>query len=169
MRLNSRAVDALNTVVVPVAGGGFAAVWFGEISLGEGEDFTLKVLRARLFSPAGRPLGPDFDVNTIRPGEGETVPALNPQFQVAAAPGGGFAVSWALGQTIYLRAFDAAGHAAAPEVPAITAEGAYRPGVDGIRRPGESGAALGPVPRRLRSAASSSSTRTARPWDRRRT
>jgi hypothetical protein len=127
LRLNSRAVDALNTVAVPVAGGGFAAVWYGEISLGEGEDLTLKVLRARLFSSAGRPLGPDFDVNTIRPGEGETVPALNSQFQVAAAPGGGFAVSWALGQTIYLRSFDAAGHAQAPEVAAVTAEGAYAP------------------------------------------
>jgi hypothetical protein len=113
--------------VVPLAGGGFAAVWFGEISLGEGEDFTKDVLRARLFSAAGRSLGPDFDVNTIPPGIGETVPALNPQFEVAAAPGGGFSVAWALGDTIYLRSFDARGHAPAPEAAAVTAEGAYVP------------------------------------------
>jgi hypothetical protein len=127
IRLNSRAVDIPSTEVVPLAGGGFVAVWFGEVSLGEGEDLTLKVLRARVFSSAGRPLGPDFDVNTIPPGRGETVPALNSQFQVAAAPGGGFAVAWALGGTIYVRSFDAAGHAPAPEAPAVTAEGAYAP------------------------------------------
>lgn len=127
IRLNSRAVDVPDVAAVPLAGGGFAAVWFGEISLGEGEDFTRKVLRARVFSAAGRPLGPDFDVNTIPPGTGETTPALNPQFHVAAAPTGGFVVAWTLGQTIYLRAFDAAGHAAAAEVPAITEEGAFAP------------------------------------------
>jgi hypothetical protein len=126
-RLNSRAVEAPSPTVMPLAGGGFVAIWFGEISLGEGEDLTLKVLRARLFSPAGRPLGPDFDVNTIRPGTGETLPSLSPQFQVAAAPAGGFAVSWALGDTIYLRSFDAAGHAPAPEVAAVTTAGAYVP------------------------------------------
>jgi len=127
LRLNRRAVEALDTVVVPLAGGGFVAVWVGDVELGEGEENDLKVLRARVFSSAGRPLGPDFDINTIPPGIGETVPALSSQFQVAAAPGGGFAVSWELGQTIYLRVFDATGHAQAPEVPAVTAEGAYAP------------------------------------------
>jgi hypothetical protein len=127
LRLNSRGVEAPDTVVVPLVRGGFVAVWRGEIELGEGQDLTLKVLRARVFSPAGRPLGPDFDVNTIPPGIGETVPALSSQFQVAAAPGGGFAVSWELGQTIYLRFFDAAGSAREPEIPAVTAEGAFAP------------------------------------------
>lgn len=127
LRLNSRAVEALDTVVVPLAGGGFVAAWVGDVELGEGEENDLKVLRARVFSPAGQPLGPDFDINTIPPGIGETVPALSSQFQVAAAPGGGFAVSWELGATIYLRFFDAAGHAREPEVPAVTAEGAYAP------------------------------------------
>ncbi len=127
LRLNSRAVEGPDVAVVPLAGGGFVAVWVGVVELGEGEEFELKVLRARVFSAAGRPLGPDFDVNTIPPGVGETVPALSSQFQVAAAPGGGFAVSWELGQTIYLRVFDAAGHAPGPEVPAVTAEGAYAP------------------------------------------
>jgi hypothetical protein len=127
IRMNSRAVDIPSTTVVPLAGGGFVAVWFGEISLGEGQDLTKSVLRARVFSAAGRPLGPDFDVNTIPPGIGETLPALNPQFEVAAAPGGGFSVAWTLGDTIYLRSFDARGHAPAPEAPAVTAEGAYVP------------------------------------------
>jgi hypothetical protein len=127
IRLNSRAVDVPDATVVPLAGGGFAAVWSGEISLGEGEDLTLRVLRARVFSAAGRPLGPDFDVNTLRPGTGETQPALHPEFHLAAAPGGGFAVAWTLGSTIYLRSFDAAGHAAAPETPAVTEEGAFVP------------------------------------------
>jgi hypothetical protein len=127
IRLSSRAVDIPDAAVVPLAGGGFAAVWFGRVSLGEGQDLTLKVLRARVFSAAGRPLGPDFDVNTIPPGTGETVPALNPQFHVAAAPSGGFSVAWTLGSTIYLRSFDAAGHAPAAEVPAITEDGAFAP------------------------------------------
>jgi hypothetical protein len=127
LRLNSRAVEEPDTVVVPLSGGGFVAVWQGEVELGEGEENDQRVFRARVFSPAGRPLGPDFDVNTIPPGVGETLPSLNSQFQVAASPNGGFAVSWALDQTIYLRVFDATGNAQGPEVPAVTAEGAYAP------------------------------------------
>ncbi|HEY2293519.1 MAG TPA: hypothetical protein VGM86_22675, partial [Thermoanaerobaculia bacterium] len=61
------------------------------------------------------------------PGPWETAPFLNPQFQVAAAPDGGFAVSWALGQTIYLRYFDAAGRAVTPEIPAVEDPSAFAP------------------------------------------
>ncbi len=126
-RLSSRAVDDPIVKVVPLADGGFAAVWFGkrltkstEIDGQKEDESGTSVLRARRFKASGQPLGPDFDVNTTPPGPGETTPFLNPEFQVAAAPGGGFAVSWALGQTIYLRYFDAAGRAEAPEIPAIS-------------------------------------------------
>jgi len=85
------------------------------------------VLRARRFNASGHPLGPDFDVNTTPPGPGETAPFLNPQFQVAATPAGGFGVSWALGQTIYLRYFGAAGQAVTPEIPAVSDPSLFAP------------------------------------------
>src|SRR3954468_17683543 len=131
MRLSSRPVDDPQAVAVPLADGGFVAVWFGtrlDKAVGkEEEESGTAVLRARRFDAAGHPLGPDFDVNTTPPGAGETAPFLNPQFQVAAAPGGGFAVSWALGQTIYLRYFDAAGRPATPEITAVEDASVFAP------------------------------------------
>ena len=125
-RLNSRPIDdPFPTVAVPLADGGFVAVWFGlrldpkDKRGKEEEENGTAVLRARVFNAAGQPLGPDFDVNTTPAGPGETAPFLNSQFQVAAAPNGGFAVSWALAQTIYVRYFDAAGRPATPEIPAV--------------------------------------------------
>ncbi|HEY4572673.1 MAG TPA: hypothetical protein VIJ26_01875 [Thermoanaerobaculia bacterium] len=131
MRLSSRPVDDPEVLAVPLSDGGFVAVWFGtrldkEVGKEEEENGTA-VLRARRFNAAGHPLGPDFDVNTTPPGRGETAPFLNPQFQAAAAPDGGFAVSWTLGQTIYLRYFDAAGRAVTPEIPAVEDPSAFAP------------------------------------------
>lgn len=134
-RLSSRAVDDPVVQVVPLADGGFVAVWFGTRLTKDGgesegtkeEEGGTSVLRARRFNASGHPLGPDFDVNTTPPGPGETTPFLNPQFQVAAAPAGGFAVSWALGQTIYLRYFDTAGRAVSPEISAISDPSAFAP------------------------------------------
>jgi hypothetical protein len=133
-RLSSRPVDDPVAEVVPLADGGFVAVWFGtrltkslEIEGQKEEEGGTSVLRARRFTAAGQPLGPDFDVNTTPPGPGETTPFLNPQFQVAAAPAGGFAVSWALGQTIYLRYFDAAGRAVTPEILAVSDPSVFSP------------------------------------------
>ncbi|HEX3552088.1 MAG TPA: hypothetical protein VIA62_02540 [Thermoanaerobaculia bacterium] len=119
LRLNSRPVDSPAVWVLGVANGGFLAVWLGSVP---GSVFPDTVLRARRFSPAGKPLGPDFDVNTVLPGpEGVTTwPYLGPDFVVAAAPGGGFAVAWTFGFSIHLRLFDAAGRAAGPEVQAVT-------------------------------------------------
>lgn len=131
LRLSSRPVDDPIAEAVPLADGGFVAVWYGGVKAKsqakEEEEFGTTVLRARRFNASGQPLGPDFDVNTTPPGPGETAPFLNPQFQVAAAPGGGFAVSWALGQTIYLRYFDAAGRAVTPEIPAISDPSVFAP------------------------------------------
>ena len=128
LRLNSRPVDKPEPVVLGVADGGFLAVWLG---VAPGPAKAL-VLRARRFSPAGKPLGPDFDVNTIPLG---TAGLYFPLFTVAAAPGGGFAVAWTStwpGQldTISLRFFNAAGTALGPEIPAVTPtrlEGAVLP------------------------------------------
>ncbi len=132
LRLSSRPVDDPTVTVEPLTDGGFVAVWFGtrrdkDQAEKEEEEGGINVLRARRFNASGQPLGPDFDVNTTPPGPGETAPFLNPQFQVAAAPGGGFAVSWALDQTIYLRYFDAAGKALTPEVPAVADPSAFAP------------------------------------------
>jgi hypothetical protein len=130
-RLSSRPVDDPSVTAVPLEDGGFVAVWFGlrlDQKIGkEEEEGGTAVLRARRFNAAGHPLGPDFDVNTTPPGPGETAPFLNPQFQVAAAPDGGFAVSWVLGQTLYVRYFDAAGRASTPEIPVIEDPSVFAP------------------------------------------
>lgn len=113
LRLNSRPVNNPYPVVLAVADGGFLAVWLG---VAPGPTATW-VLRARRFSPAGKPLGTDFDVNAISLGVAGPHRPDYPQFVVAAAPGGGFAVAWMLDGKIYLRYFDAAGTALGPEVP----------------------------------------------------
>jgi hypothetical protein len=125
LRLNSRAVDEPDTIVTAVADGGFVAIWFGTVPVRGSTPRA--VLRARRFSPAGKPLGPDFDVNTIVPGEGGTVPFLRSGFAVAAAPDGGFAVSWILTDTLYLRFFDAAARPLGPEVAAVTTDDTIAP------------------------------------------
>jgi hypothetical protein len=117
LRLNSRPVDAPIPAVLAVADGGFVAVWHGTAPGRKGG----QVLRARRFSPAGKPLSSDFDVNTA-PLDAEAPDHFSPAFLVAAAPGGGFAVAWMRDGKIYLRFFDAAGKALGPEVPAVTAE-----------------------------------------------
>jgi hypothetical protein len=116
LRLNSRPVDGPDPVVLAVADGGFLAIWLGAVP---GPSATT-VLRARRFAPAGKPLGPDFDVNTI-PGLVGGLYVDN-HFKAAAAPGGGFAVAWMLDDTLYLRFFDAAGTALGPEIPVVAGE-----------------------------------------------
>jgi hypothetical protein len=74
-------------------------------------------VRARRFSPSGKPLGPDFDVNTIPLAP---APSFYPAIVVAAAPGGGFAVAWQTQPKAYLRRFNAAGTPLGPEVIAMT-------------------------------------------------
>jgi hypothetical protein len=116
LRLNSRPVDSAGVSVVGLADASFVAVWPG---IAPGSTGGV-VLRARRFSPSGKPLGPDFDVNTLPPGGGIS---YEYGFRVAAAPGGGFAVAWLVNRTIYLRWFNAAGTPLGPEVTAITSEG----------------------------------------------
>ena len=117
LRLNSRtAYINRQPTLTAVADGGFLAVWEG--TLYRSGTYT-SLLRARLFSRAGKPLGPDFDVSGIAPGIGDHLFAS----KVAAAPGGGFAVAWRfydeLAHTVthYLRFFDDAGRPRGPEIP----------------------------------------------------
>jgi len=115
LRLNSRPVDHLLGVsVVGLADASFVAVWLG---ITPGSAGTA-VLRARRFSPSGKPLGPDFDVNTTPLGGS----APSPGFKVAGAPGGGFVVAWALPQGGYVRWFNASGTPLGPERMAFASE-----------------------------------------------
>jgi hypothetical protein len=124
LRLNSRPVaDDERPLLTALPGGGFVAVWLGVVSRSPG-DFVM-VLRARVFSPAGKPLGPDFDVNSVAADLQDNI--YYPK--VAAAPGGGFAVAWrffdddAKTTTSYVRFFDAAGRPLGPEIPGLPNQG----------------------------------------------
>lgn len=86
----------------------------------------MAVLRARRFSPAGKPLGSDFDVNTSPLGAFEDPSSgIDPALKVAAAPapGGGFTVAWQLQEKTYLRWFNAAGTPLGPDFMAIRSAG----------------------------------------------
>jgi hypothetical protein len=112
--LNSRPIDQpVGVSVVGLTDASFVAVWFG---ITPGNPGTA-VVRARRFSPSGKPLGPDFDVNTIPLA---LDPSFDPAIVVAAAPGGGFAVAWQTQPKVYLRRFNAAGTPLGPEVLAMT-------------------------------------------------
>jgi hypothetical protein len=118
--LNSRPIDQpVGVSVVGLTDASFVAVWFG---ITPGNPGTA-VVRARRFSPSGKPLGPDFDVNTIPLAfDPSLYPDLYPYptIVVAAAPGGGFAVAWQTQPKVYLRRFNAAGTPLGPEVLAVT-------------------------------------------------
>lgn len=119
--LNSRPVDGPFPAVLPAADGGFVAFWQARLV----RTNNAWVLRARRFSSAGEPLGPDFDVNSL-PGQPRGLCCDDPAFTVAPAPDGGFAVSWAVGTTLYVRFFDAFAMPRGPEVP-IAADNVMRP------------------------------------------
>jgi hypothetical protein len=117
LRLNSRPVDHPTGVsVVGLADASFVAVWLGVLPGSPGT----AVLRARRFFPAGKPLGPDFDVNTSPLGAFEYPNfGFDSALKVAAAPGGGFTVAWQLQEKTYLRWFNAAGTPLGPDFLAI--------------------------------------------------
>jgi hypothetical protein len=126
-RINTRPLDLPLPLVTPLANGGFVGLVLGASVLPPGGSGPRPVLRARLFDGTFTPVGNDFDVNTISAGDTGFPPTFG-DFTVAAAPtGGGFTVVWTLGDTLYLRSFDAAGHASGPEVPAVTFGGAFAP------------------------------------------
>jgi hypothetical protein len=111
LRLNSRLVDRPADVsVVGLADASFVAVWLGVVPGSPGT----AVLRARRFSPSGKPLGPDFDVNSSPLGLYDPSSGFG-GLKVAAAPGGGFVVAWGLSQGAYLRWFNASGTPLGPE------------------------------------------------------
>ena len=107
--LNSRPIDARAIPrIVPLADGGWVAVFTGH-SLATPGSPARQVIRARRFDAAGRPAGPDFDVNPPLGAPG-TSPALDFRYLVVAAdPAGGFAVSWEVERQIRLSFFNAAG------------------------------------------------------------
>jgi hypothetical protein len=124
-RINTEALVSTTPSVTPLANGGFVGLIRGTVPPSVGVQRT--VLRARLFNGAFVPLGNDFDVNTLPAGPNGTAPVLGADYTVAADSNGGFAVAWTLGNTLYLRFFDAAGHASGPEVPALTYFGTFAP------------------------------------------
>jgi hypothetical protein len=126
-RINVQPLDSPAPWVTPLSNGGFVGVIRGT-TLSPPDPTPRTVLRARLFDGAFNPHGIDFDVNTLPAGPVGTAPVLGVDYIVAPAPtGGGFAVAWTLGDTLYLRSFDAAGHASGPEVPAVTFSGPLAP------------------------------------------
>ncbi len=107
--LNSRPIDARAIPrIVPLADGGWVAVFMGH-SLAAPDSPARQVIRARRFDAAGRPAGPDFDVNPPLGAPGSS-PALDFRYLVVAAdPAGGFAVAWEVDQRLQLAFFSAAG------------------------------------------------------------
>jgi hypothetical protein len=114
LSLNSRPIDRPAAVsVVGLADASLVAVWLGVMPGSPGTT----VLRARRFSPSGKPLGPDFDVNTVPLGALPSSDFGPPALRVAAAPGGGFVVAWALFHDEgHLRWLNASGTPLGPEL-----------------------------------------------------
>lgn len=118
VRLNTRPVSSdERPLLTALADGGFLAVWTGVVRVGN--DYST-VLRARRFSAAGKPVGPDFDVDSIPEAAQDSLHYP----KVAASPAGGFAVAWRFFDafsgtdtaTPYVRLFDAAGKPRGPEI-----------------------------------------------------
>ena len=107
--LNSRPIDARAIPrIVPLADGGWVAVFMGHSLAAPGSP-ARQVIRARRFDAAGRPAGPDFDLDPSLGAPGSS-PALDFRYLVVAAdPAGGFAVSWEREQRLQLAFFSAAG------------------------------------------------------------
>lgn len=125
-RINVQPLDAPTPWVTPLSSGGFVGVVRGT-TVSPPDSTPRPVLRARFFKGDFEPVGIDFDINTLPAGANGTAPALGVDYVVAATPNGGFAVAWTLGNTLYLRFFDAAGHASGPEVPAVIHDGTFAP------------------------------------------
>jgi hypothetical protein len=125
-RINVQPLDSPTPSVTPLSNGGFVGVVRGT-TVSPPDTTPRTVLRARLFDGAFNPHGIDFDITTLPAGPDGTAPVLGVDYTVAATSTGGFAVAWTLGDTIYLRSFDAAGHAPGPEVPVVTHDGGLAP------------------------------------------
>jgi len=125
-RINTEPLDSTTPSITPLSSGGFVGVIRGT-TVRPPDDTPRPVLRARFFKGSFEPMGIDFDLNSLPAGPNGTAPILGLDYVVAATPGGGFAVAWTLDNTLYLRFFDAAGHASGPEVPAVTYLGTFAP------------------------------------------
>jgi hypothetical protein len=118
--LNTRPFTYVVPTIQPLSDGGWVAVFSGTSIAAPGSP-AVQAIRARRFSAAGVPLGPDFDVNSVvPPGRPRPYPFFGSYVLVAAGPAGRFAVAWsfgshASGMTIRLRFFDSAGVPIAPE------------------------------------------------------
>ncbi len=125
-RINVEPLDSPTPSVTALANGGFVGV-VRALTVSPPDAMARPVLRARLFKDTFEPMGIDFDINTLPAGPDGAAPILGVDYAVAATPGGGFAVAWTLGNTLYLRSFDAAGHASDSEVPAVIHDGTFAP------------------------------------------
>ncbi|HEY4590975.1 MAG TPA: hypothetical protein VIJ61_01125 [Thermoanaerobaculia bacterium] len=116
--LNSRPISLqARPRILALPDGGWIAVFTGYSLSGSGAP-VLQVIRARRFSAAGVPAGPDFDVTSF-PLPAPGVASLSFDFIAASGPGGRFAVAWivydASGDAVRFRSFTGAGAPVAPE------------------------------------------------------
>jgi len=117
--LNSRPISfQARPRILALPDGGWVAVFTGYSLAGPGSP-PLQVIRARRFSAAGAPLGPDFDVTSMPLAAPGVAPFLSCDCIAAAGPGGRFAVAWvvydASGDAVRFRSFTGAGAPVAPE------------------------------------------------------
>jgi hypothetical protein len=78
-------LDQAHPAVAMGAGGSFVVAWQSDSSAGDDVDATS--VQARRFTADGNPLGPDFQVNTITPGE-QNRPGIG------VMNGGAFEIAW---------------------------------------------------------------------------
>lgn len=101
----------LRAQLVPLAGGGYAAVWVTFIEshqLPNGNPASTYQAWAQVFTATGAPVGAPIAVAQVNPGAVSRQPSLP---RIAALAGGGFVVVWGLQQAAGTDVFDPAVHA----------------------------------------------------------
>jgi hypothetical protein len=122
--LNTRSIDSPLPArqIAPLDGGDSVALWTG-VSVAKRGAPARQVLRARILR-RGKPVGQDFDVNTLPGGAPGGRPILFDPQVVSDPSGGGFAVVWrvwgdAFNFSVHMRFFDASARPRTSEIVAV--------------------------------------------------